>query len=540
MRGALLITGTTSDAGKSTLAAGLCRHLARSGLSVAPFKAQNMALNSTVTADGCEIGRAQALQAAACGIPAEAAMNPVLLKPTGQATSQVVVGGHPVGVDAAADYRDRAGHLAEISQAALAGLRERFDVVVCEGAGSPAEPNLRATDFTNLGLARAAGLPAIVVGDIDRGGVLAAFHGTLATLAAQDQRHVAGFVVNKFRGDPALLQPGLATVTERTGRPVLGVVPHTEGLWADAEDSLALSGRDVVAEAPLGRDGLDVAVIALPRLSNVTDADALAAEPGVSVRLAGDAPAVATADLVIVPGSKHTVGDLAWLRQRGIDAALADRAARGAPIVGVCGGAQMLGARIVDHVESHAGEVAGLGLAPLATEFADAKQLGWARGHSPALDGAATQGYRIAHGRVTRHGGQPLLVTDDGGEDGCAAGAVLATTWHGVAEADGWRRALLTWVAAAAGKDFVCGDVAYAQRREARLEAMADLVAAHCDTDALAELIDAGVPEGLPTLASTLQPAPHGAADHTPHGPHGGGHAPAFARAATPTSGVTP
>ncbi|PSO50174.1 MAG: cobyric acid synthase CobQ, partial [Actinobacteria bacterium QS_5_72_10] len=269
-------------------------------------------------------------------------------------------------------------------------------------------------------------------------------HGLQARLSALGVGHVAAHEVLAGRcGDPALLQPGLGTVTERTGRPVLGVVPHTEGLWADAEDSLALSGREVVAEAPLGRDGLDVAVIALPRLSNVTDADALAAEPGVSVRLAGDAPAVATADLVIVPGSKHTVGDLAWLRQRGIDAALADRAARGAPIVGVCGGAQMLGARIVDHVESHAGEVAGLGLAPLATEFADTKQLGWARGHSPALDGAATQGYRIAHGRVTRHGGQPLLVTDDGGEDGCAAGAVLATTWHGVAEADGWRRALL-------------------------------------------------------------------------------------------------
>lgn len=507
MSGALLVTGTTSDAGKSTLVAGLCRHLARSGVSVAPFKAQNMALNSAVTPDGCEIGRAQALQAAACGIPAEAAMNPVLLKPTGEATSQVVVGGHPIGVDAAADYRDRAAHLGEVSRAALAQLRARFDVVICEGAGSPAEPNLRATDFTNLGLARACGLPAIVVGDIDRGGALAAFHGTLATLAAADQRHVAGFVVNKFRGDPGLLQPGLATVTQRTGRPVLGVVPHTTGLWADAEDSLALSARDVVADPPLGRDGLDVAVVALPRMSNATDADALAAEPGVSVRLAGDAPAVATADLVIVPGSKHTVGDLDWLRHRGIDAALADRAARGAPILGVCGGAQLLGRRIVDHVESGAGEVAGLGLAPLATAFAADKQLGWARGHSPALGGASTQGYRIAHGRVTRHGGQPLLLTDDGGEDGCVAGAVMATTWHGIAEGDEWRRALLGRVADAVGKDFRCGEVVYAQRREARLEAMADLVAAHCDTDALAELIDGGVPDGLPTLASTLQPA---------------------------------
>lgn len=507
MSGALLVTGTTSDAGKSTLVTGLCRHLARAGWSVAPFKAQNMALNSAVTADGGEIGRAQALQAAACGVPAETVMNPVLLKPTGERASQVVVRGHPVATDSAAGYRDRAAHLREVSLAALAELRARFDVVVCEGAGSPAEVNLRATDFTNLGLARAAGLPAIVVGDIDRGGVLAAFHGTLAMLEPDDQRHVAGFVVNKFRGDPALLQPGLATLTERTGRPVFGVVPHTEGLWADAEDSLALEGRHVAADPPLGRDGLDVAVIRLPRMSNVTDADALAAEPGVSVRLTTDAAAVATADLVIVPGTKHTVGDLAWLCQRGLDTALADRAAAGQPILGVCGGAQLLGERIVDHVESGAGDTTGLGLAPLATTFAADKQLAWRSGHSPPLGGTAASGYEIRHGRIARHGGEPLLVADDGAEDGCAAGAVLATSWHGLAEHDDWRRALLAWVADRRGKDFRPGDTPYAAHREARLAALADLVAAHCDTDALTALIHGEAPPDPPTLNSTLTTA---------------------------------
>ncbi len=515
MSGALLVTGTTSDAGKSTLVAGLCRYLARAGVSVAPFKAQNMALNSAVTADGGEIGRAQALQAAACRVPAETAMNPVLLKPTGERTSQVVVRGHPLATDTAAGYRDRAAHLREMSLAALAELRARFDVVICEGAGSPAEVNLRPTDFTNLGLARAAGLPAIVVGDIDRGGVLAAFHGTLALLEPDDQRHVAGFVVNKFRGDPALLAPGLETVTERTGRPVLGVVPHVDGLWADAEDSLALEGRQVTADPPVGRDGLDVAVIRLPRMSNVTDADALAAEPGVSVRLTADAAAVATADLVIVPGTKHTVGDLAWLRQRRLDAALADRASAGQPILGVCGGAQLLGERLVDHVESGAGDLAGLGLVPLTTTFAADKHLARRSGHSPPLGGVAAAGYEIRHGRSARHGGEPLLVADDGSEDGCAIGAVLATAWHGLAEHDQWRRALLAWVADARGKDFRAGDTPYADQREARLDALADLVAAHCDTDALAALIDSGVPADLPALSSALS-APEPAFGATP------------------------
>jgi adenosylcobyric acid synthase len=241
-------------------------------------------------------------------------------------------------------------------------------------------------------------------------------------------------------------------------------------------------------------------------MSNVTDADALAAEPGVAVRLTVDAAAVATADLVVVPGSKHTVGDLAWLRERRLDTALADRARAGQPIVGVCGGAQMLGRRLTDHVESGAGEVTGLGLVPLETVFAEAKHLARRTGRCPPLGDAPAAGYEIRHGRLTRHGGKPLLVGDDGSEDGCAAGGVLATSWHGLAECDPWRRALLAWVARVRGRDFQPGEASYAAHREARLERLADLVAAHCDTEALESLIHGGVPDGLPTLSSALCP----------------------------------
>ncbi len=252
MNGALLVAGTSSDAGKTLVVAGLCRWLARQGVKVAPFKAQNMALNSTVAADGAEIGRAQALQAAAAGVEPEAAMNPVLLKPSVEQRTQVVVLGRAAGEEDAASYQRRKPALLDVALDALEDLRARFDVVVCEGAGSPAEVNLRADDFVNLGLARAAGLPAVVVGDIDRGGVLAAFYGTLALLDPADQAHVAGFLVNKFRGDPQVLAPGLHTLRARAGRPVLGVLPHAGALTLDAEDSSRWTRRARRRRRPSG------------------------------------------------------------------------------------------------------------------------------------------------------------------------------------------------------------------------------------------------------------------------------------------------
>jgi adenosylcobyric acid synthase len=317
VHGALLVAGTGSDAGKSALVAGLCRWLARQGVSVAPFKAQNMSLNSFVTAEGAEIGRAQAMQAAAAGIEPTADMNPILLKPGSDRRSQVVVLGRPEAEADALGYRAHAPRLRQVALASLARLRAHYDVVICEGAGSPAEINLRDTDVANMSLARAADLPVIVVGDIDRGGVFAAMFGTLALLAPADQALIAGFVINKFRGAPELLDSGLSLLHRLTGRPVYGVLPWRDGLWLDAEDSLGLDRGP--HHASFGKkDFLRVAVVKLPRISNFTDADALAAEPGVLVRFAERPADLADVDLVVLPGSRATVADLAWLRERGL------------------------------------------------------------------------------------------------------------------------------------------------------------------------------------------------------------------------------
>ncbi|MBA3371132.1 MAG: cobyric acid synthase [Thermoleophilaceae bacterium] len=503
MRGALLVCGTHSDAGKSVVAAGICRWLRRSGVRVAPFKAQNMALNSVVAADGSEVGRAQAVQAAAAGLEPEAAMNPVLIKPSGERHSQVVVMGRPYADADARSYQALKGELRPIVAAALADLRARFDVVICEGAGSPAEVNLRDGDLTNMGLARAAGLPVLVVGDIDRGGVLASLFGTLALLEPADQEHLAGFVVNKFRGDRAILAPGLAQLEELTGRTTLGVLPWIEDLWMDVEDSLALEAPR--PEAPAGGDTLDVAVLRLRWMSNFTDLDALAAEPGVRVRFTRSAADVERADLLVVPGTKATVDDLARLRGAGLDRAIAARAGAGAPILAICGGYQLIGERIDDEVESGRGVVEGLGLLPVTTTFASDKLLRRRAGRCPWLDTAAS-GYEIRHGHVARAGGDPLLVADDGEPDGCRLGSVLGTSWHGALEHDAWRRALLVEVAAACGRSFTPGATSFARAREARLDALGDLVADHLDTARLGELIEGGPPADLPTIRTEVRP----------------------------------
>ncbi|WTW94221.1 cobyric acid synthase [Streptomycetaceae bacterium NBC_01309] len=514
MNGALLVAGTTSDAGKSVVVAGLCRRLAREGVKVAPFKAQNMSLNSMVTADGAEIGRAQAMQAAAAGIAPEAAMNPVLLKPGGAMSSQVVLLGRPVAEVSALNYRDLKPRLFTAVLDSLADLRARYDVVVCEGAGSPTEINLRDRDITNMGLARAANLPVLVVGDINRGGIFAHLFGTLALLSAEDQALLCGFVVNKFRGDVRLLQPGLDRIRELTGRPVLGVLPYLRGLWLDVEDSLALDADRGTPEPPLGDDILRVAVVRLPHISNFTDIDALSVEPGVVVRFVATPGELADADLVVVPGTRATVADLAWLRDRGLDAALARRAAAGLPVLGICGGYQMLGREIDDAYESRAGVVAGLGLLPVRVRFAAEKTLARPTGFA---DGEPIAAYEIHHGVVTvdpdaatqagtpagTHAStecEPLFTNAEGTPvDGCRAGPVWGTLWHGALENDGFRRAYLTRVAQWTGRRFVTSpDTSFEAARQARLDALGDLVADHLDNAAVDRLIAHGAPAGLP------------------------------------------
>jgi adenosylcobyric acid synthase len=499
----LLIAGTTSDAGKSVVTAGICRWLHRRGVRVAPFKAQNMSNNSVVVLDGNgrggEIGRAQAMQAAACGIGPDLRFNPVLLKPGSDRSSQVILMGEAVDTATARNYREMKPRLAEVAFAAFEELRGEYDAVICEGAGSPAEINLRDGDFVNMGLARRFKIPTLVVGDIDRGGVFAAFFGTVALLSRADQELVAGFVINKFRGDLGLLQPGNDMIRSVTGRPVHGVLPFHPDVWLDAEDSLA-HGRVLGRPGPpRGREWLRVAMIRLPRVSNATDAEALAAEPGVQVRVTVEPAEIADADLVVLPGSKATVDDLAWLRRTGLADAVLAHAAAGRPVLGVCGGFQMLGERIHDDVESGRGSVPGLGLLPIEVTFAQRKTLARASG---AGLGAAVRGYEIHHGYVSAGDPAPLVHHADGRPEGAMSGNVHGTHWHGAFESDEFRRRFLTRVAGQAGRHgfAVAPDTRYAAIRERALDVLGDLVEEHLDTGALLRLIEDGAPGGLPFL----------------------------------------
>jgi len=487
MKGGLMVCGTGSDVGKSSVVAGLCRLLHRRGVRVAPFKSQNMALNSYVTRSGHEIGRAQGVQALAAGAEPEVAMNPILLKPTGERTSQVVVMGRAVAVLDAAGYQAEKARLWPAVLAALADLRGRFDVVVLEGAGSAAEINLLDSDLVNLRLAAAAGVPAVVVGDIDRGGVFAALYGTVALLPDDLRPLVRGFVVNKLRGDPALLGDGPAELERRCGVPTLGVVPWLHDVDLDAEDSLALARR--ARPAPPDGQTLDVAVVRFPRISNFTDVDALALEPGVAVRYVADVAALGAPDLVVLPGTKSTVADLDWLRGRALDQAIRSS---GASVLGVCGGYQMLGRAIVDDVESGRGRVDGLGWLDVETTFAPDKVTRQRRG--TAL-GHRVSGYEIRHGTTT--GGRPWIHLDDAyglGPEGAEAGATRGSSLHGIFEEDAFRSAFLAEVAARRGKRFTPSGVSFAAARQAQLDRLADVLEAHLDLAAIDVLLKEGAP----------------------------------------------
>ena len=491
-----MVCGTGSDSGKSTLVAGLCRLLARRGLRVAPFKAQNMSLNSAITASGHEIGRAQAAQAAAAGVPPEAAMNPILLKPTDDRTSQVIVDGRVWRTLDARSYQDAKEELWPLVMARLVDLRRRFDAVICEGAGSPAEINLLEHDITNLRVAREAGLASILVGDIDRGGVFASLYGTVSILPDDLGKTISGFVINKFRGDPSILAEGLTELERLTGRRTLGVVPWMNCIDIDAEDSLAL--RDMIegTRPTSGASGiapLDVAVISLPRISNFTDIEALRIEPAVRVRFVDSPGALGEPHLVILPGSKSTVADLEWLRAAGLAEAIAALDPT-TTVLGVCGGYQMLGLRIFDEVESTRGaDIEGLGLLEVTTTFEASKVTRRVTGH--AL-GQRVTGYEIHHGHsvpaTTTSAMRPWIDTDHGPEGSrSSTGAVFGTAIHGLFEEDDFRRAFLADVAVRAGIAWDPGPkVSFASARERRFDTIADAIEANVDTSAIMDLID--------------------------------------------------
>lgn len=445
----IMVQGTASSVGKSLLVTALCRFFSREGIRVAPFKSQNMALNSAVTADGLEIGRAQAVQAEAAGILSCVDMNPILLKPEGDRRSQVVVLGKPIGSMTATEYHEYKPRLSTVIAESLARLRADYDLVVLEGAGSPAEINLKSRDIVNMHVAKLADAPVLLVGDIDRGGVFASFVGTLELLDPDERARIAAFVVNKFRGDIALLRPGLSFLIERTGKPVLGVVPYVSNLRIADEDSVSLDDRR--GRRRPSQHELDIVVVRLPRLSNYDDVEPLEHEAGVVVRFVEQPDEVQGADLVILPGSKNTVSDLAWLRARGIATAIEVRAREGKPVLGLCGGCQMLGEVIDDPhgVESTEIQVRGLGLLALRTQFQREKITAQVRARvlSPSFltDGVAIEedvtGYEIHMGVVEPRGprASPFEIRSRNGRivataDGAIGGAVVGTMLHGLFE----------------------------------------------------------------------------------------------------------
>ncbi|MDO8933708.1 MAG: cobyric acid synthase [Rhodocyclaceae bacterium] len=485
---ALMIQGCTSDAGKSVLVAALCRVLHRRGVRVAPFKSQNMALNSAVTVDGGEIGRAQALQAQAAGVNPRIDFNPVLLKPNTDKRAQVIIHGKAIADLDARAYHDYKTTAMAAVLASWGRLNAEFDCLIVEGAGSPAEVNLRDRDIANMGFAEAVDIPVVIVGDIDRGGVLAHLSGTLALLSPSEQARVQGFVINRFRGDIGLLQSGLDWLEEHTGKPVLGVLPYLHGLFLDAEDALELH----VERA--GAAKLRVVAPVFPRISNHNDLDPLRLHPEIDFRWIAPGQVPPPADLVVLPGSKSVAADLAWLREQndgGWEPYLQRHLRYGGKLVGLCGGYQMLGQKLHDPagIEGGAASVAGLGFLDCETTLEPEKQLRNVAGRL-AFGDAAMSGYEI-HMGVTRGPAldRPAVLLDDGGTprpEGAvsADNQILGSYCHGLFDQPAALAALLAWAGA---KDIAAVDLA--ARREADLDRLADAVEAAFDWDRLRHLL---------------------------------------------------
>lgn len=485
----LMVQGCTSDAGKSVLVAGLCRWLARRGVRVAPFKPQNMALNSAVTVDGGEIGRAQALQALAAGLAPQIDFNPVLLKPTSDRRAQVIIHGRAAELLDARAYQQYKPRAREAVLASWQRLVDGYEAVLVEGAGSPAEINLRAQDIANMGFAESVDCPVILIADIDRGGVFAHLVGTLALLSESEQARVKGFVINRFRGDIGLLEPGLRWLEERTGKPVLAVLPYLHGLYLDAEDAVA---REALPKTAVR---LRVIAPAFPRLSNHNDLDPLRLHPQVDFRFVGTGEAPPAADLIVLPGSKAVAADLRWLREHGWPVAINRHLRYGGKLIGICGGLQMLGQRIDDPagMEGEPGSVEGLGLLDLVTELAAEKQLRNATGHLLLPGQPLLSGYEI-HMGVSRGPAlsRPAVCFDEGRSDGAQSedGQILATYCHGLFDRAEALEALLAW----AGMPSCEGDggqIDPQARRIADLDRLADACEAAFDRTALAAICQA-------------------------------------------------
>jgi adenosylcobyric acid synthase len=489
---ALMVQGTTSDAGKSTLVTGLCRVLARRGVSVAPFKPQNMALNSAVTVDGGEIGRAQALQAQAARVAPHTDMNPVLLKPASDTGAQIIIHGKALqNMDAVGFH----GYKPLAMKAVLESyqrLQASYEAVMVEGAGSPAEINLRQNDIANMGFAEQVDCPVILIADIDRGGVFAHLVGTLALLSESEQSRVKGFVINRFRGDISLLQPGLDWLEQRTGKPVLGVLPYLHQFYLDAED--AISTQQLQGESPF-----KVVVPVLPRISNHTDFDALRLHPGVDLQFIAGAGADVRADLIILPGSKNVQDDLAWLRANGWEQTIARHLRYGGKVLGICGGYQMLGRLISDPrgIEAAPGAVVGLGYLPVTTEMQVEKTLRQVTG-TLRLDGreCAIAGYEIHNGiSFVEESHQAPIHREGAGPDGCLSGdgQILGTYLHGLFDTPAANKSLLTWAGyeAADAPDL-------ALLREQAIDRLADTLEVHLDLAALDRMVGGDLFSGVP------------------------------------------
>ncbi len=488
-----MIQGTASNAGKSLLCAGLCRIFAQDGYRVAPFKSQNMALNSAITADGLEMGRAQYVQALAAGVEPSVDMNPVLLKPTSSVGSQVIVCGVPRATMAAREYYRYKKALRPEIEAAYRRLSAENDIVVIEGAGSPAEINLRADDFVNMGMAKIAGAPVLLCGDIDRGGVFASLYGTVKLLEPEEQARIRGLIINKFRGDAAILRPGLTTLEELTGKPVLGVVPM---LNVDIDDEDSLSAR-------LDRGGrvglIDIAVIRLPRLSNFTDFNPLERLEQVSLRYVDDPRTLGEPDLIILPGTKSTLSDLRWLRQSGMEAKLLQHASRGGAVLGICGGYQMLGEEIADPegVEG-GGTLRGLGLLPGRTVFRGEKTrtrvegtFTAAQGVFAGLAGAAFTGYEIHMGETENLHPVMTLRDQTGREkaDGQAAGNVLGCYIHGLFDRAECAGALVDCLLRARGLTAGTAALDWAEYQRTQYDLLADGLRQSLDMEAIYRIL---------------------------------------------------